>query len=289
MPLPRARGVAGFLVALASWAVAPTAARADSAPAAPFLIAPASGATISANAPQVFTIEAIDPDGDPYSGAVTVSDAQSGRLFVAFSTVPAASGQSSSATPTVPLPPGTYTWTASATDLFGNDGPPAASQPFTVAGAPDAGGGALTGSVSFSQPIPPTGEPCAQTSFTLTGTSAASVVSFAQAEFTGPLTVTGSGGGSCETAGTGGGSLVLSADGLGVTGTTIHCPQLSGSYFRAGTDVTATVSGPCTLNGTETDSLTIDAKVQFVPSGGGAGRPVQSADFHGAFAVSPAT
>src|SRR5207244_4449154 len=262
---------------------------ADSAPAAPFLIAPAGGATISANAPQVFTIQATDPDGDPYSGTVTVSDAQTGRLFVAFSTVPAASGQSTSGTPSVPLPPGTYTWTASATDLFGYTGPQAPSQSVTVAGAPDAGGGALTGSVSFSRPIPAAGDPCGQTSFTLSGTSAASVISFAQAEFTGPVSITGSGGSSCESAGTGSGSLQLSAHGLGVTGTTIDCPQLSGSYFRAGTDVTATVSGLCTLNGTETDSLTLDAKVQFVPSDGGAAQPVSSADFHGAFAVSPTT
>ena len=283
--------VAASMVAFVAWSAAGATAEAlaNTAPGTPTLVSPRSGATLSADAPQVFTIEATDADGDPYSGTVTVTDASTGRLVVVFSTALAPSGQSSSGSPSVPLPSGSYMWTASASDVFGNTGLQATSEPFTVAGAPDAGGGAVSGSVSFSEPIPAVGQSCAPTSFSLTGNSVASVISFAQSEYTGPINFTGSGGSSCETAASGAGSLDLSVQGLGVTGTTLSCPALSGSYSRVGSDVTVTVDGLCTLNGTETDPVSLAAKVEFAPASGGVGQPVTTATFDGAFAVSPST
>jgi hypothetical protein len=249
---------------------------------------PTAGATISSNAPQFFTIQASDPNGDPYTGTVTVRNATTGQVVYSFSTAPAASGQQSSGAPPIPFQPGSYTWMASATDVFGSTGPQAQSQAFTVAGAPDLGGGAVTGAMSFTEPIQALNQPCAQTSFTLSGTSGASVISFTETEFTGLVTFSGSGGGSCETFGRGSGSIQLSAQGLGITATTLSCPTLLGNYTRVGTDLSAVVTGSCSING-QADSLSLDVRVELVPTSGGASQPTTAADFEGGFAVSAAT
>jgi hypothetical protein len=114
------------------------------------------------------------------------------------------------------------------------------------------------------------------------------VISFTETEFTGPVTLSGSGGGSCETLGRGSGSLQLSAQGLGITATTLSCPTLSGNYTRLGTDLSAVVTGSCSING-QTDSLSLDVRVELVPISGGVNQPITVADFEGGFAVSAAT
>jgi hypothetical protein len=264
----------------------PSAAMANTPPAAPVLVSPAGGATMSGSIPQLFTIQATDPDGDPFGGTITVNDA-SGQLFVTFSTAMALSGQQSSGTPSVPLPPGSYSWSASAADVFGHSGPRSASRTLTVSGAPDLGAGSLAGAVAFAHPIPAPGQDCISNTFNLAGESVSAVVSFAQAQFTGPVNLVGSGGSSCDSSATAAGWLQLAAHGTGVTGTQVDCPNLSGNYLRLGTEVMTTLIGLCTLNGTETDSISFDAEVEFVPNNPGG--QVTAATFAGAFAVAPTT
>lgn len=283
-----------FVASIALGALTP-AAWANSAPAAPALIWPSSGATINADTPQVFTIAADDPDEDAYTGNVTIRNA-AGDVIFRFVTLPAPSGQHSSGTPLLSFPPGSYTWTASATDVHGNEGPQAPSQPFTIAGASDLGGGSVTGSMSFTQPIPrsiDSGSPltppaCATTAFSVSGFSAAGIATLAQTAFVGPFTFSGSGGSTCETAALGSGSLQLSLHGVGVASATLDCPTLSGGYTRTGTDMHAVLGGTCTIN-ERTDSLILDLRVELVPTGGGGTQPTTATRFDGAYLVSPAT
>lgn len=285
------------MIASACLGALPSGTGAASGPDAPELVWPASGATVNADVPQVFTIGTVDPDGDPYTGTVTVRNASTGNVVFTFTTAPAPSGGHSSGSPGLPFAPGSYTWTASASDIHGNSSPAAPSQPFTIAGASDAGGGAMNGSMSFTQPIPAavnTSSPlttpaCTPTRFSLSGVSAASVISLAQTAFAGPVTLTGSGGSPCETAALGTGALQLSAEGLGVATSMLDCSALAGTYTRSVTDLNAVVSGSCTIN-SRSESVTLDVRVQLLPAnGGGAAQPITAADFDGAFVVSPAT
>lgn len=105
---------------------------ANNAPAAPTLIAPADGKAFGLGEAMTFTVRATDPDGNPYRGTVIVR--QGGIEVARFPTAVALSGQDS--TGAVQLPPGSYTWTAFATDVLNAQGP---EQPtprsFTVTGA----------------------------------------------------------------------------------------------------------------------------------------------------------
>lgn len=270
----------------AVWALASAAclvgvtetAAANVPPSTPTLVAPASGATLSADGPQLFSIRTADPDGDPYAGWVTVTSAATGRVVTRFATTPSSSGETSSGIPFMPLPPGSYLWSASASDLpLGAASPESGSRSLTVAGSSNLGGGAFTGTVSQSAPPPPLGGTCRSTSFSVNATAAAAVVTFAPTEFLGFLNFNGSGGSSCETFATGTGTLQLSASGLGVGATTLTCSSLTGAYTRVGPHVRALVSGACTLNGTGTDTVSFDIEATLADGA-----------FDGEFTVSPA-
>lgn len=267
----------------------PLEASANSAPTTPTLISPSSGATLSTDTPQLFVIEASDPDNDPYMGWVRIADADG--PVTTFPTLPAPSGQESVGIPTPSLPPGDYTWTARAADLpQGSRSAEPLPQPFSVAGSSDAGGGPFTGRVEYSPALPPVGGVCAATDLSITATSAAAVVSLAPTVFTGFLNFQGSGSSACETATSGSGTLTLTADGLGAAGSSITCSDLAGQYLRVGAHLQGTVGGLCTINGATTDSVLFDIDAAVVtPPGAGVSSPISGADLDGAFVVSPAT
>ncbi|HEX9767153.1 MAG TPA: hypothetical protein VGA36_10350 [Nitriliruptorales bacterium] len=103
-------------------------------PGAPTLVSPVDGHGFGAAEPQVFTVRATDPDGDVYVGEVTVRNAFTNQVVTSFATAPAASGSDSTGTAEVPLEPGSYTWSATASDPAGSgqDGPASASRSFAV-------------------------------------------------------------------------------------------------------------------------------------------------------------
>lgn len=92
---------------------------ADRPPGAPTLVSPADGTTFGPNDAQVFTISASDPDGDPYTGTVTVTNTATGQRTT-FTTSTGPSGTSSSGAPAPLLPAGNYTWSATASDVQGS-------------------------------------------------------------------------------------------------------------------------------------------------------------------------
>jgi hypothetical protein len=152
----------------------------------------------------------------------------------------------------------------------------------------DAGGGVVTGNVTFSGAgVPPaSSQTCAPTSFAFTGAADGFILNTVGTEYAGPVTLTGSGGSICETASHGDGPLTISAAGQVGTGSSVSCPNLVGSFIRVLTQVTALVSGTCTVNGYATASVTFVGTPQFVPTdGGGATTPIRNAQFAGPFSV----
>lgn len=282
--------LAGVIALMIAGGGAPAAHATDNtAPGAPTLLTPPSGATLSTDAPQLFTIRATDPDGDPYQGWVTVSDAEG--PVTTFPTTPALSGDESTGTPSSPLAPGSYTWTARVGDLpFGNRSPHALPQAFSVAGSPDAGGGALTGAVSYTPALPAVGDGCVETQLSLTATSAAAVVTFAPKAFAGFVNFTGSGTSACDGATSGSGTLSLEAEGLGAAATTLDCPELTGQYLHTGLHLRAIASGACSVDGSAPDSVTFEFDLELLPPpGSGITSPLANADLAGRFAIPPAT
>lgn len=156
--------------------------------------------------------------------------------------------------------------------------------------AANVGGGAVTGSVSFSAPgVPPAGQTCIATLFTLKGASHAAVLNTALSAFVGPVSFDGHGGSACENASSGTGTLTLTAQGTGPTESRLSCPTLSGIYLRAGAHVTAVLSGNCSINGLPS-MVNFAATVEFHPDTPGAGvtTNVMTATFAGDFVVAPA-
>ena len=154
------------------------------------------------------------------------------------------------------------------------------------------GAGGLTASLHYSSPIPPVGAGCASTHFSLAGSSDPFTLTTIETDpsvvvsgYAGPLTVTGSGGGSCESATTGAGSLTLSATGS----TAVSCPSLTGSYTRAATSLVATVGGTCTVNGVAS-GVNFVLRGEFFPTnpGGGVLAPITDATVQGAIGAAPA-
>lgn len=178
------------------------------------------------------------------------------------------------------------------------------------AGASNVGGGVLTGDVAFApgklipraiNPNNPTvTEPCAQTSFTLTGStlSASLVLNSAFTGHFGEIVISGYGGAGCETALGGSGSLTLTdVRGTGPTNSKIECANpatgttLRGGYTRTATDVEAVLGGTCIINGPPGFSAPVlfSFHGQFEPEPGqGLTAPVSQAKFQGVFAVEPA-
>ena len=156
--------------------------------------------------------------------------------------------------------------------------------------AKNVGTGVVTGSVSFAAPgVPPVGAACKPTSFGLVGASTAVVVNTAISAYVGPVSFSGSGGSTCEGAGAGTGALTLRASGVGPTGGTLLCEELTGIYIRAATHVTVALGGVCKINNLGSE-VNFAASVEFVPDSPGAGvvGNVMSASFAGDFVVVPA-
>lgn len=126
-------------------------------PEIPALVSPGNGEEVYLEDSPVFTIQAVDPEGAPYTGTVTVT----GPVSTSFTTTAVPSGSQSSGSPETLLPAGNYTWTATATDAFGVTGPPSVSRSFTV-----------KGSIARPSPVPPAPGPITRASVSSTGEQA---------------------------------------------------------------------------------------------------------------------
>ncbi|MDQ3756879.1 MAG: DUF6531 domain-containing protein, partial [Actinomycetota bacterium] len=105
--------------------------RPNRAPAAPTLVSPAADGKFGSADPQVFVVNAVDPDGDPYTGTVNITNTNTG-IVTTVTTAPAVSGSDSDGTPIVPLGQGTYKWKARATDAAGVPGEWSQERTFTI-------------------------------------------------------------------------------------------------------------------------------------------------------------
>lgn len=135
----RGRGVRAYgrrsawlvaVVALSTVTFDVPAARA-AAPGTPELVAPALDHVFGPADPQVFTIRAVDPEGDHWSGLVEVTNLDTGRV-TSFATAPSNSGEFSGGVATPALTQGRYTWRARAVDTTLGIGPWSASSAFRV-------------------------------------------------------------------------------------------------------------------------------------------------------------
>lgn len=104
----------------------------NAAPSTPALVSPVDGHTFGPSEAQAFAVSSTDPDGDPYVATITVRDAITSAVV---RTITAAAASGSEATgATVPLPPGSYTWSAHAADAGGAASGESGSRSFSVAG-----------------------------------------------------------------------------------------------------------------------------------------------------------
>lgn len=138
-----------------------------------FLDTPAPDQVWAVDGSTPFCIRAVDhaPDADDWVGAIDVTDSL-GLPAARMTTPPTPSGIGACASPPTALPPGEYTWTARAIDIWGGISDPASPRRFTVvAGAQgrpllSTGGLAFDGTAELSTfpcpPPPPFGTgPCA--------------------------------------------------------------------------------------------------------------------------------
>jgi len=234
---------------------------ANEAPLAPALLAPSNGATLHRQGNQPFSISAVDPNGDPYTGIVIVKDAEGTETR--FSTSPALSGMVSDGVLTEPLTPGAYTWTAVAIDIHGAESDPAVERSFTVNSPPTAGGGAVEGTVEFGAPgVLPT--VCEPTSSTWRLVSPAVVLNTAVVGFVGALTMDGHGSSACESVLSGDGAVTFTAAGNGPLGSSLSC-TLSGPYTRVHAATALPLSGSCEINDNPVSRVSVYITLAFVP------------------------
>jgi hypothetical protein len=151
------------------------------------------------------------------------------------------------------------------------------------------GAGTADGSVTFDPGHSvPTGIGCGTPSFTLTGTSKASVVANTIIKgYAGQMNLSGSGSSTCENTSGGSGPLTLSVSSTG--NSFVNCVNLTGSYSRILTDVSATLGGTCTLNDLPNVPVSLVFHGEFAPtnSGGGVTAPITNATFAGGFVLLP--
>jgi hypothetical protein len=265
----------------------PAAALIGSAPSAPVLLTPPSGYVFSQLEPQLFSINAVDADGDPYTGVVTVKNAV-GTIVRAFATHPSPTGVKSSGTPTPPLTEGFYTWSAQAVDATGNVSGTSGSASFWVEGPTSVGGGALGGTIAYGGAGLSHGS-CAGVGWSLVASSAGAVFNLALVGYAGPVTVTASGWSGCDStlAGTGGVNVGIGGT-VPVVGSTISC-SLGGTYTRVEVTVVLVVNGSCNVNNFPAQGVTVVLVLATVPTnvGGGVTAPVTSALAAGEFTVAP--
>lgn len=159
--------------------------------------------------------------------------------------------------------------------------------------AANVGAGAVLGSVTFTNPegLPPAGPQCADTTFTLQQTVAhAFVLNTVITGYAGSVSLHGSGGGICENATSGFGSLTVTAEGVvATTGSSLRCSTLQGSYIRVLTELTTVLYGNCSVNNFPLNRVTFIAEVNFLPDNPTTDpdEPIWTATFQGAFTVSP--
>lgn len=101
-------------------------------PNPPTLIEPADGSSHPLGEPEDFVVNATDPDLDPYTATITVRDASTGAVVDTFETLPAPSGTNTRGSPNDLLPVGSYTWSATATDIKGATSGPSDTFSFSV-------------------------------------------------------------------------------------------------------------------------------------------------------------
>jgi hypothetical protein len=137
-------------------------------------------------------------------------------------------------------------------------------------------------SVTYTQPFPSLGAPCAPASLTLSGSSVD------VGGYTWRVTISGSGDSYCEGALSGGGALTLTASGIDSAGNTVSCVNLSGSYSRTGTDVESIAGGTCAVgNIAEAVSFVFHGELVSTNPGADVTTPITGATFVGPFVISP--
>ena len=282
------------------------AAAVNSAPSSPVLVSPVVGGGLNGGPGQLFTVRSTDPEGDPYFATVMVSG---GTLTNSFVTSVSPSGMHSTGSPPLPIGPGTYTWTAMATDIpTDRSTTPLNSswstpQSFTVSSPPTAGAGQVSGEVTFAGTgLPGSLKPCATTSFTLTSdlvdptlpdVNSGVVINIQGHEYAGPMKLSGTGTGACANASAGSGTISVTATDVEPSPGSISC-SVSGYFTRLLADVTLSLGGTCTINGITTAPVNFRAQTEFRPDRGagdgtvlGVDQSVTHALFAGYFSVVP--
>lgn len=108
----------------------------DRPPSTPTLLAPDDDTTFKFGEPHRFTVNATDPDHEPYRALITIVNATTGEVEDRFETRLVPSGVDSSGTPTHTIPVGAYVWFAEAIDARGaSSGPTTDQHDFTVESA----------------------------------------------------------------------------------------------------------------------------------------------------------
>jgi hypothetical protein len=260
----------------------------NAAPGAPTLLGPASGAELRRIANEPFSISAVDPDGDVYSGTVVIRRAVVGTEVTRFATSLALSGGASSGLLLEPLAEGSYTWSAQAEDAHGARSNWSVERPFTVNPPPSVGGGLAVGMVSYPSPGIPLGL-CEPAASVLELDSALAVFNTAIVGYVGPVAIDGSGQSTCESVQFATGQLVVDIEDTGASDSTLACAGLAGSYVRVGAVLTLELTGGCAVNSFAVSRVSISAAFGFAPAEAPTdltGR-IRNAVVGGAFVVRP--
>lgn len=257
------------------------------APDAPTLLIPADGATLRQVGNEPFSISALDPDGDAFTGNITIRRVDDGSEFSAPTTA-ASSGGVASAVVARPLEEGEYTWSAQVRDIHGAPSEPSPNRSFTVGPSPSAGGGPLAGSVTYDSPGVPLAA-CEPVSSNLDLDSVAAVVNTVIVGYVGPVGLEGTGTSSCETARFGSGDLTIDVYGTAPNESTLSCPDLTGPYLRVETSLYISLEGGCVVNSLSVSSVTLNGSLQLVPEEprDGVTERLETSRAAGAFTVVP--
>lgn len=148
----------------------------------------------------------------------------------------------------------------------------------------------LQGTIAFDPKLPAAGAPCRATAFTWSAQAGAAAANTVIAGYVGPIEVTGSGSGLCESMTSGDGVLSVRLTGHNpTTGSEVECPSLSGRYGRVLSDTTVHLTGECSVNRFGLGVVLFVGRVQVVPTGAGAGvlTSASTADTVGPFVIVP--
>jgi len=260
-----ARGVAAGVALMAATALPATpvsavAIGANRPPGPPTLLTPTDGEVVGQPTAEVFSLSAVDPDGDPFTGRVSVFDSAN-NLVSTFVTSPSSSGGVSAGTPATPLHQGAYTWEAVAIDEWGASSPPAAAA-FTVAPTPTTGAGVAAGTAAYPAPGVFIAGCAASSSYSLQ--AALLAVNLSMVGYAGPVAITGTASG-CDSLTEGSGTVALSVNDLGLVDSTIAC-TVSGPYTRVASALVLDLSGSCTIDDFPAESVALTAGLSFAPA-----------------------